>query len=117
MINKTDLPILNATIGAYSETEIQFSFSTIFKAPGGISARMETFNMSLYNADTEGYYPYTYVTVPEQELHGSTTISIDSVSAVTNYTELEKWLNTTLYAFYASLSLFPIEVLPPAPAP
>ncbi|KAF3765746.1 hypothetical protein M406DRAFT_322067 [Cryphonectria parasitica EP155] len=104
MINKTDLPILNATIGAYSATELQFSFSTVFKAPGSISARMESFNLSLYNAFTEGYYPYTYVTLPEQELKGSTDISIASTSPVTNYTELEKWLNTTFYGVTTELS-------------
>ncbi|PSR80071.1 hypothetical protein BD289DRAFT_441498 [Coniella lustricola] len=104
MIDKTDLPIINATIGAYSETDIRFRFDTVLNAPGGLNAHMDSFNLSLYNADTDGYYPYTFVTVPAQDLHGSTTISIDSVSPVTNYTELEKWLNATFYAVTSDLS-------------
>lgn len=68
----------------------------MFEAPSGLVARMDAFNLSLYNTFTEGFYPYTYVTVPEKELKGSTSILIDSISPVTNYTEIEKWLNTTL---------------------
>lgn len=51
----------------------------------------------MYNAFTEGFYPYTYVTLPSHELKGSTTISINSTSTVLNDTEISKWLNTTLY--------------------
>lgn len=51
----------------------------------------------MYNAFTEGFYPYTYVTLPSHELKGATTISINSTSTVLNDTEISKWLNATLY--------------------
>lgn len=50
----------------------------------------------MYNTFTEGFYPYTVVTLPSHELKGSTTISINSTSPVLNDTEISKWLNTTL---------------------
>lgn len=96
MIDRTDLPILNAQMGAASETELHLSFSTVFKAPGGLTARMDSFKMYLYNNFTEGYYPYTSVNVPAQTLKGSTPILINSTTPVLNDTEISKWLNKTL---------------------
>lgn len=50
----------------------------------------------MYNTFTDGFYPYTSVTLPGHELKGTTVISINSSSPVLNDTEISKWLNTTL---------------------
>lgn len=40
-INKRSLPFLHAEMGAASETQLEFAFSTVLKAPGSMSARMD----------------------------------------------------------------------------
>lgn len=42
MIDQTDLPILNAELGAKSETELDFVFSTVFGNPSTMTARMDS---------------------------------------------------------------------------
>lgn len=96
MINKQDLPLLNAEIGAKSETELSFNFETLFKIPGSMSARMDSMELYVYNEFTPGYYPYTDVTLPGRNLKGSTTISINESTPVLNDTEITKWLTKTL---------------------
>lgn len=96
IINKQSLPLLNAEIGAKSETELSFNFETLFKIPGSMSARMDTMELYVYNKFTPGYYPYTEVTLPGRTLKGSTTISINESTPVLNDTEITKWLTKTL---------------------
>lgn len=96
MINKQDLPLLNAEIGAKSETELLFNFDTVFKVPGSMSAHMDSMQLYIYNKFTPGYYPYTDILLPGRDLKGSTTISINESTPVLNDTEIAKWLTQTL---------------------
>lgn len=96
VINKQDLPLLDAEMGAQSETDLSFIFNTVFKIPGSLSARMDSMNLYLYNKFTPGYYPYTYVNLPGRDLKGSTTISVNESTPVLNDTEITKWLTKTL---------------------
>lgn len=86
-------------MGAKSETELSFSYHTVFKIPGSTGARMDSMELYLYNKFTPGYYPYTYVTLPGKNLKGSTTISVNGSTPVLNDTEITKWLSKTLWVF------------------
>ncbi|CAN8104283.1 unnamed protein product [Discula destructiva] len=95
IINTQDLPLLNAEMGAKSETQLSIAFNTVFKIPGSMSARMDAMNLSMYNKFTPGYYPYTYVVLPGKSLHGSTTIALNESTPVLNDTEMTRWLTKT----------------------
>lgn len=83
-------------MGAASETELSFAFSTVFKIPGGMSAYMDSMDLYLYNKFTPGYYPYTYVTLPGRNLKGSAIITLNQTAPVLNDTEITTWLTKTL---------------------
>lgn len=96
IVNNQELPLLNAEIGPKSNTEVSFAFTTVLKIPGGLSARMDSTELFLYNKFTPGYYPYTNITLPENHLEGSTSISVNESAPVLNDTEITSWLTKTL---------------------
>lgn len=96
VINKQSLPIVDAEMGAVSEKELSFAFSTVLKVPGSMSAYMDSMDLYLYNKFTPEYYPYTYVTLPGRYLKGSTTITLNQTAPVLNATEITTWLTKTL---------------------
>lgn len=98
IVDDLDFPIMDARIGAQNATELAFNFATVFQIPAGISARMDPFGLSLYNTFTPGFYPYTYLELPQSALNlkGATKVSINSSAPVLNATEIAKWVNVTV---------------------
>jgi hypothetical protein len=99
IVNNTNLPIYNASIKAISNDQVVVGLQTALDVPAGLTVVLDGFTMSLYNADTEGgISPYTSVNLPSEKVSGHTVIQVANQTVnVGNRTELNKWLEKTLY--------------------
>lgn len=93
MVDDAHLPIRSGSLEAFSNNEVAVGLSTELDGPTDLTVRMDPFEMYLYNEDTEGFYSFTSVLVPGHAINAKTQIDIKKETvAVTNYTELKKWL-------------------------
>lgn len=105
-MDDTSLPIYNGVINALSDSQVSLGLSTALDVPAGLTVSLDPFVMHLYNADSEGFYPYTSLSLPGETVKGHTVISISNqIVDVGNRTELNKWLNSALNNKTTSISV------------
>jgi hypothetical protein len=97
IVDDTNLPIYEGSIKALSDTQVSVGLRTALDVPAGLTVSLDGFVLYLYNSDSEGFNPYTSVSLSPETVKGHTVISIqDQVVDIGNRTELNKWLQRTL---------------------
>lgn len=87
------MPVKAGTLEAVSPSMVRIGLTTELDSPSGISVRMDSFPLDLYNPDTPDQPAFLTVTVPAQNLRGKNTIDIPTQEAhVHSEPELRKML-------------------------
>ncbi|CAI6090577.1 unnamed protein product [Clonostachys chloroleuca] len=106
IIDDTDLPIYSATLKALTNDSVLIGLRTALDVPLGLTVGLDPVELWLYNADSEGFNPYTMVRLDEQKVKGHTEISVhDNTVGVSDRDELDKWLTGMLNNKEAEISV------------
>lgn len=106
IVNRTGLPIHNASLKAVSDDQVIIGLSTSLTVPGGLTVQLDPIDLYLHNENTPEFSPYTMVPLHGQSVSGKTDITIKEQTVdVGNRTELNTWLTRMLYSKETDISV------------
>ncbi|KAL4964934.1 DUF3712 domain-containing protein [Aspergillus stella-maris] len=100
MVDDTDLPVYAAHITNPKPDAVTFTLDTGLKIPlPGITVKLDTFELDLFNRDSDPEITYLTVPVPDQSVKGKTNISVTSADTpVLDQDEFVKTLSKAVYS-------------------
>lgn len=98
LVDDADLPINGGSIIAVSDDAVKIGLETSLSVPGGLTVKLDPFELWLYNKNATEFQPWSMVPMEQWTVSGKTDISIkDQVVGVGNRSELNIWLSDMLY--------------------
>ncbi|KAL3455871.1 hypothetical protein BJX64DRAFT_297174 [Aspergillus heterothallicus] len=105
IVDDTDLPIYAAHITNPKPDRVTFTLDTGLTIPLGLSVRLDAFNLSLFNRDSDPEITYLEVPVPTYKVKGKTNISVTSEDTpILDQDEFVKTLSQAVYSRRFTLS-------------
>ncbi|KAL2824453.1 hypothetical protein BJY01DRAFT_165208 [Aspergillus pseudoustus] len=99
LVDDTDLPVYAAHITDPKPDRVTFTLDTGLTIPLGLSVRLDAFNLSLFNRDSDPEITYLEVPVPSYKVKGKTNISVTSEDTpVLDQDEFVKTLSQAVYS-------------------
>ncbi|KAL2813886.1 hypothetical protein BJX63DRAFT_442762 [Aspergillus granulosus] len=99
IVDDTDLPVYAARIMDPQPGHVTFTLDTGLTIPLGLSVRLDAFNLSLFNRDSDPEITYIQVPVPTYSVKGKTNISVTSDDTpILDEDEFVKTLSKAVYS-------------------
>jgi hypothetical protein len=99
IVDDTDLPVYAAHITNPKPGHVTFTLDTGLTIPLGLSVRLDAFNLSLFNRDSDPEINYLNVPVPSYKVKGKTNISVTSENTpILDEDEFVKTLSKAVYS-------------------
>ncbi|KAL2787228.1 hypothetical protein BJX66DRAFT_346309 [Aspergillus keveii] len=99
IVDDTDLPVYAAHITNPKPNHVTFTLDTGLTIPLGLSVRLDAFNLSLFNRDSDPEINYLNIPVPTYKVKGKTNISVTSENTpILDEDEFVKTLSKAVYS-------------------
>lgn len=97
LVDDTDLPVHSAQILDPKSDRVTFTLHTSLKLPIGLEARIEPFDIGLYEYHSPSHQPFLVAPLPEYKVKGETDIIVTrNATKILNQTEFTNTLQTAV---------------------